>query len=183
MQQSSIEKLMDVETSIRKEKEALRLINVKIIIYTVLMGLLIAFYQLFSYMSYDWIDSPLLAQNIQEVCNEGILLLNAIILAYSVWCIRQTIQTLLHVFPNESFIGVHLANSFAYAILYLILGAMAIKRRRLNKRIGFNPGHELILKYIKINFYYDLIFIIIIIFSVYMDLFLLYLVFRFTKRS
>ena len=52
---------------------------------------------------------------------EGILLLNAFILAYAAFRIRKTIKSLRSGFLNEKFIRVHLANSIIYAVMYLII--------------------------------------------------------------
>ena len=59
---------------------------------------------------------------------------------------------------------------------------MAIVRNNASKQISFVPDPQLNLKVAKIFFYYDLVYMVIILFSIYMDLFLLYLVFRFTRN-
>ena len=163
----------------------MRTIKTKMIVYTVLMTTLIAGYWIFELNTSKLFNSQLLGANIAEAMKTGILLLNAIILAYCVWCIRKSIKQLHNVFPNESFIRVHLINSFVYATLYLIFAAISIAETKIN--IQFNneetPTVETYLKMMKIFFFYDFVFILIIIFSIYMDLFLLYLILRFTKAS
>ena len=126
MNRGSLELLRSVDDAIEKEKAALRRIIIKIVVYNVIMTLLIAGQSVFNLKCFDWIDSEKLAENISENLYEAILLLNAIILAYSVVRIRRAIKSLHNAFPNESFMRVHLANSFVYAILYMILGIAAI---------------------------------------------------------
>ena len=114
----------------------MRTIKIKMIVYTVLMTILIAGYWIFELDANKLFDSEILGSNIAEVVKSSILLLNAIILAYCVWCIRLTIKQLHNVFPNESFIRVHLINSFVYAFLYLIFAGISIAESKIN--IKFN---------------------------------------------
>ena len=88
-------------------------------------------------------------------------------------------------FPNEAFIRVHLANTFVYAVLYLTFGFISIadSETELEFVTKEMPESKDFLTLMKMRFFYDLIFILICVFSIYMDLFLLYLVYRFTKVS
>ena len=56
---------------------------------------------------------------------EGILLLNAFILAYAAFRIRKIIKSLHSGFLNEKFIRLHLVNSIIYAGIYLIMSIMS----------------------------------------------------------
>ena len=96
------------------------------LIYTVAMTVLIAGYWIFELNSDNWFSSEILGANLSEFIKATILMLNAGILAHCVWSIRRTIKQLHNVFPNEAFIRVHLANSFIYAILYLVFGLISI---------------------------------------------------------
>ena len=104
----------------------MRRIKIQILFYNVAMAFLIAGYSVFNLKSFDWINNHKLCTNINEILYETILLLNAVILAFSVVRIRSIIKQVHSAFPNENFIRVHLANSFAYAILYFILGIATI---------------------------------------------------------
>ena len=86
--------------------------------------MLIAGYWIFETNSDNLFESQNLGAQIAEFIKSSILLLNAIILAYCVCSIRSTIKQLHNVFPNESFIRVHLINSFVYATLYVVFGIM-----------------------------------------------------------
>ena len=90
------------------------------------MTALVAFYWIFEFNSVNWCDSEILGANLSEFIKASILMLNAGILAHCVWSIRATIKQLHNVFPNEAFIRVHLANSFIYAIMYLVFGVVSI---------------------------------------------------------
>ena len=79
----------------------------------------------------------------------------------------------------------HLANTFVYAVLYLTFGFISIadSETELDFASKEMPESKDFLTLMKMRFFYDLIFILICVFSIYMDLFLLYLVYRFTKVS
>ena len=128
---SSVQLLRSVDNAIEQQKMALRRINHRIFAYNVTMTLVIGFYCVFQQFSFDWIGNNKLAEDIDEIIFETILLLNAFILAYSAMHIRKTIKSLNNAFPNESFIRVHLANSFVYAILYFVLGIMTIMQNKV----------------------------------------------------
>ena len=126
MARNSIELLKDVDAAIVSEKRQLRRINIRLIVYNGIMTLLLAGYSIYQLGSIRWIDSERLATNIAEIIFETILLINAVILVYSVILIRKAIKSLHNAFPNEIFIRVHLINSFIYVILYAILSIMTI---------------------------------------------------------
>ena len=122
---------MDMDSAIDKEKVAIRKIKLRIKLFIVAMTCLIGFQSYFQLKSYDWIDNYKLAENIDEIMYESILLLNAFILAYSVVRIRQTIKSLHNAFTNESFIRVHLVNSIIYAILWLVFGGVLVAENKM----------------------------------------------------
>ena len=160
-------------------------IKQRMLIYTVTMTSIIAMYWIFELNSDNWFDSQDLGANLAEFFKASILFVNAGILANCVWSIRSTIKQLHNVFPNEAFIRVHLANTFIYAALYLIFGFMSIADSEMELKFAAKemPESSDFLNLIKMRFFYDLVYILIIIFCIYMDLFLLYLVYRFTKEA
>ena len=114
------------------------------------------------------------------------LLLNAIVLTYSVIRIRRRINRLPNAFPNENLIAVHVLNSFIYTLLQLIVCIiMVIQNAKLNDKELYQDGppKELILALFKIFYTYDLVYIVTLIFQLYMDCFLLYLILRFTNAN
>ena len=71
-------------------------------------------------------ENPQLQYNWSEVWYGVILVINVVLLAYAVFRIRLTIKSLSSAFPNESFVRIHLINSFIYTVLYLILGGFLL---------------------------------------------------------
>ena len=95
------------------------------------------------------------------------LLLNAIVLTYSVIRIRRRINRLPNAFPNENLIAVHVLNSFIYTLLQLIVCIiMVIQNAKLNDKELYpdGPPKELILALFKIFYTYDLVYIVTLIF-------------------
>ena len=72
------------------------------LVYTIAMTIVIAFYWIFELNSDNWFDSEWLGANLAAFIKSSILLLNACILANCVWSIRSTIKQLHNVFPNEA---------------------------------------------------------------------------------
>ena len=150
------------------------------------MMLLLLFVVVFDYKKYKWVDKPENAEDIDQSLITLVLLLNAIVLTYSVIRIRRRINRLPNAFPNENLIAVHVLNSFIYTLLQLIVCIiMVLQNTKLNEKELYpdGPPKELILALFKIFYTYDLVYIITLIFQLYMDCFLLYLILRFTNAN
>ena len=92
MTRSSLDLLEEVDEAIAEEKDAMRGIKIRMLIYTISMTALIALYWFFELNSDNWFASELLGANLAEFFKASILLLNAGILANCVWSIRSTIK-------------------------------------------------------------------------------------------
>ena len=136
------------------------------LIYTLTMTTVIAMYWIFELNSDNWFESEILGANLAEFFKASILLVNAGILANCVWSIRGTIKQLHNVFPNEAFIRVHLANTFIYAVLFLIFGFISIadSETELSFAAEEMPLPSDFLNLIKMRFFYNLVYILIEIF-------------------
>ena len=75
-------------------------------------------------------------------------------------------------FPNEALVRVHLINSFVISLLWLLITIVSI--------VGDEVANSI---YEDISFYYVVLTLTYDVFSSYMDLFLIYLIFRFTKEG
>ena len=164
--------LKSMDDAIESEKRLIKRINIKMIAFnTGMITLMFAYllYQLWFYQKTH--NNWHLYNEIQNITYMTILLLNSFFLGYAVFQMRRTIKALSSTFPNEKFIRIHLANVLIYTILYLFIGAffVAIQREREE------------LTYLKIFFSMEALYIFIDVFGFYMDLFLIYLILRFTK--
>ena len=154
------------------------------LLFNTVMSLLFLGSVIFHYKKNDWIDQGNVAENIDNNLLTFLLLLNTLVLAVSVIKIRRRIQCLHNAFPNEKFIAVHVINSIIYTVLYFVLGIMIIlQNAKLQENSEDGPTPELELELIKIFYFYELIYMIMLVFQIYMDCFLLYLILRFTNSN
>ena len=107
---------------------------------------------------------------------EAILLINVSVLAYSVVRIRNIVKSMHNAFPNEALVRVHLINSFIYTLLWLILTLMSVLGATTKDSVSE-------LTFDKLIFYQTTFYCIYDVFSLYMDCFLMYLIWRFTKQA
>lgn len=108
---------------------------------------------------------------------------NAIILAYASWTIRKTIKAQSNVMPNQHLISVHITNSVIFAVLFTVestIKEIALKALR-EEDLHITP--PIMLRVEKIEFSYWVVIIITLAFTLYMDLFLIILIVRFTRES
>ena len=126
LNRNSLEIFKQADKALMLERVALGKIRLKMFLFNTGMILLLLFIAIFNYKKFDWIKNQTIAENVDNNLLTSILLLNALILAYSVIKIRRMIKRLHNAFPNECFIAVHVINSFIYAVLYFILGIMII---------------------------------------------------------
>ena len=153
-------------------------------LFNTAMSLLFLGSVIFHYKKNDWIDQSSIAENIDNNLLTFLLLLNTLVLAVSVIKIRKRIQSLHNAFPNEKFIAIHVINSIIYTVLYFVLGIMIIlQNAKLQENSEDGPTPELELELLKIFYFYELIYMIMLVFQIYMDCFLLYLILRFTNSS
>ena len=185
LNRNSLEFFKQADKALMLERVALGKIRLKMFLFNTCMILLLLLVAIFNFKKFDWIENETIAENIDNNLLTTILLLNALILAYSVIKIRRMIKRLHNAFPNESFIAVHVINSFIYAVLYLILGIMLIiQNDKLEEISEYElPPPELSLQLLKIFFYYELVYMMTLVFQIYMDGFLLYLILRFTNTN
>ena len=118
--------LIQNDKALIKEKIALGKIKFKMLLFNTTMTLLLLALVIFDYKKYDWIKRQNTADNLDENLHTMILLLNTLVLAFSVIKIRRRIKCLHNAFPNEKFIAIHVINSLIYTLLYFILGIMLI---------------------------------------------------------
>ena len=130
-------------------------------------------------------DNFYLAEIISDFFYNAVLLFNAFILACSAVRIRKTIKSLHNVFPNEGFIKVHVANSILYTILYTvyIITVLVLFKIADADDIPDDNKSKKRLRLLKAEFFSNMSYIVVDVFTFYMDLFLLYLILRFTKGS
>ena len=185
LNRNSLEFFKQADKALMLERIALGKIRLKMFLFNTCMILLLLLVAIFNFKKFDWIENETIAENIDNNLLTTILLLNALILAYSVIKIRRMIKRLHNAFPNECFIAVHVINSFIYAVLYLILGIMLIIQNDKLEEISEyeQPPPELSLQLLKIFFYYELVYMMTLVFQIYMDGFLLYLILRFTNTN
>ena len=134
----------------------------------VMMTLLITALSVYNYWG-NWFDPHIEIYN--TAVYSSVMLLNMLILAWSVLKIRKTIKSLKNGFPNEKLIKIHLINSclatlsFFLSIIFLIL----VEKTGQTDYV--------------INFFNVLVSLIAFAFQLYMDSFLLYVIQRFTRRE
>ena len=102
-----------------------------------------------------------------------ILFLNLFFFGYAVFRMRRTIKSMNSTFHNEKFMRIHFVNVLIFTILYLIVCGLFY---------AMNTEEEkTIVPLMKKIYYLNILLIFIDVFSFYMDLFLIYLILRFTK--
>ena len=94
------------------------------------MTLMIGALSIFDFNKTNWIHDEADAQIYERAFYFGLLLLNTLILTWSVVVIRQMLRSLHNAFPNEKFIGIHVINSCIYTFLFFILTIVLILRFR-----------------------------------------------------
>ena len=117
LNRNSLEFIKEVDDALVQERITLGKINLKILVFNTAMMLLLLFVVIFDYKKYQWVDKPENAEDIDQSLITLVLLLNAIVLTYSVIRIRRRINRLPNAFPNENLIAVHVLNSFIYTLL------------------------------------------------------------------
>ena len=100
------------------------------IIYNTVMTLMIGALSIFDYNKNNWVEKDDDAQIYERAFYFGLLLLNTLILTWSVVVIRQMLRSLHNAFPNEKFIGIHVLNSCIYTFLFFILTIVLILRSK-----------------------------------------------------
>ena len=140
------------------------------LIYNSIMIFLIATLSVCSYQIYkqDFQSSSMQAKVINTAFYSSIILVNALVLARSVLVIRKTLQSLHNAFPNEKLIKIHVVNSCVTSITFFLstfLLMLEAKERQNDK----------------IKFFNQLAYVIALAFQLYMDMFLLYVIQRFTR--
>ena len=128
-----------------------------------MMTLLIASLS-FSYKG-AWLSDQFLIHEI--AIYSSLMLLNTLILAWSVLKIRKTIQSIKNAFPNEKLIRIHVINCCLSQLTFFLL---------LLFFVWAEAG-----KNFMIYFFNVLVSIIAFAFQLYMDMFLLYVIQRFTR--
>ena len=103
-----------------KEKKSLGKIKIRMVIYNAIMTILIGVISVFDYKKDDWIDDGENAQVEMKAFYCSFVLLNTLILAWSVVVIRKILRSLHNAFPNEKFIGIHVLNSCIYTTFFFI---------------------------------------------------------------
>ena len=93
------------------------------IIYNSVMTLVIA---VLSFIDYKEASVSIQGQIYNNSVLSLIILLNTLILAYSVLVIRKTIQSLQNAFPNEKLIRIHLINSCICSFTFLLSTTVSI---------------------------------------------------------
>ena len=180
---TSISLLKEVDDQLHKEKKFLSKIKIRMIIYNTVMTLMIGALSIFDYNKKDWIGDEDNAQIYERAFYFGLLLLNTLILTWSVVVIRQMLRSLHNAFPNEKFIGIHVLNSCIYTFLFFVLTIVLILRSKKQIIVDCCYSIEIADEFEKILFFYQVIYIILLAFQLYMDIFLLYVISRFTKLT
>ena len=124
-----------------------------IITFSVVFGQFLA-----NRISEELLDNPFWFDTFPTVVINGG---NAGILAYASWSIRESILTQSNLKPNQTLVNVHVINSIAYTILALAQAVI----------------------YVKLKDSYWIDETITNVFNTWMDLFLIYLIFRFTREK
>ena len=105
------------------------------LILNTVMTLLLLAVTIFDYKKFEWMNEPDVAQDIDQSLTTLLLLLNTLILTYSVIKIRRRINLLPNTFPNENLIAIHVINSFVYTILqFVVFVVLIIQSYRLNEK-------------------------------------------------
>ena len=110
--------------------------------------------------------------NIESLFLSGIQVATVIILAYSANKISKSIKAINITLPNERFTNIHIVNSIIYTILFTALGVCL----QGFHRIITDPNGNIRLL-ITVNTIQE----VMKLFGTWLDLFLLYLILRFTK--
>ena len=114
---------------------------------------------------------------------EGLLVMGVAFLAYSAWLIRKTIKQHSILFPNEKLVRLHLFNSIMYAAMFLLSSFLSSWNMLIITNDDFEWFSTESIKAMEISFYYEVFTDFADFFSVYMDLFLIYLIIRFTRND
>ena len=152
-------------------------------IYNALMILMIAASSFFDYMKYQWIDFQDEAISYNKLIFFTLMLLSTLVLAWSVVVIRHTIRSLTNAFPNEKLIRIHIVNSCIYSFLFLILTCLVMVKTIKQAQVNDDYTKEKVIQLNKIIVFYEIIYTIMLVFQLYKDIFLLYIISRFTKPS
>ena len=152
-------------------------------IYNALMILMIAASSFFDYMKYQWFDFQDEAISYNKLIFFTLMLLSTLVLAWSVIVIRHTIRSLTNAFPNEKLIRIHIVNSCIYSFLFLILTSLVMVKTIKQAQVNDDYTKEKVIQLNKIIFSYEIIYTIMLVFQLYKDIFLLFIISRFTKPS
>ena len=109
--------------------------------------------------------------------NDAVLVGNALILAVASWMISKSIEKQGGLSTKTTLIRIHLSNSFIYAILVTINNM--IEHWTVSAGTRDTTSHVLA----RDEYWYQLSACVTSVFTVYMDLLLIYLIVRFTRKS
>ena len=138
MNRQSLILLKEIDETLIQEKIALGKIKLKMLIFNTAMTLLLLAITIFDYKKFQWMSDHNVAQDIDQSLTTLLLLLNTLILTYSVIKIRRRINLLPNTFPNENLIAIHVINSFVYTILqFVVFIVLIIQNYRLDEKAQY----------------------------------------------
>ena len=179
--------LQKVDEAIKDERDYVTRISQRFIALDVLVTI-ITFAVAFGYLlAIDVVEdyhhltqASLWFEFLTAVVNAG----NAIILAYASWSIRKSILAQSDLKPNSTLVNIHVFNCLIFTVLFLTetsIKAWAIKVGEDNVDTSYwSEGH--VLEY-KLMYFWKLNETITSIFNTWMNMFLIYLLLRFTQEK
>ena len=145
-----------------------------IITFSIVFGNFLALQFIKEYLNHtSWFDFVTVAIN-------GV---NAAILAYASWSIRKSILAYSDLKPNQTLVNVHVFNSIAFAFLSLTQVWIHAWALQIEKDPDFQTSSEKRVLSAKLTYFYWLNRSVTDVFNTWMDLFLIYLLFRFTREK
>ena len=112
----------------------------------------------------DWVSNADNANVEMKAIYCSFVLLNTMILAFSVVIIRKILRSLHNAFPNEKFIGIHVLNSFIYTTFFFVQMVLLVLKDFKQTEVNDEYSIEAATQLEKILFSYEIIYIILVAF-------------------